>query len=115
LAKNALDKITIPKNEELDLNQLRRHAREYVEMEANTKVVSVRFKQRLSLFGEEDAIFLVDTADATERFWWVVGGSTPMNLYARSKFATADVAQLLRRRPTEGFLSEVRVAGPNFP
>lgn len=55
------------KDQELDLNQLRRHAREYVEMEADTKVVSVRFKQKLSLFGEEDAIFLVDTTDPTER------------------------------------------------
>jgi hypothetical protein len=77
-------------DEELDLNQLRRHAREYVEIEARTEVVSARFKRRLSLFGEEDAVFLVETTDPSERYWWVVGGSTPMNLYARSKFNSAD-------------------------
>lgn len=79
-------------DEELDLRELRRHAREYVEIEGRTNVLSVRFKQKLSLFGEEDAVFLVETSDPKEKYWWVVGGSTPMNLYARSKFSNADEA-----------------------
>jgi hypothetical protein len=56
---------------ELDLNALRKHAREYVEMEAHTEVTSIRFKQRLSLFGEEDAVFLAKTTDPDEPDWWL--------------------------------------------
>jgi hypothetical protein len=78
------------KEQEPDLNSLRRDAREYIEMEAGTKVISIRLKQKLSLFGEEDAIFLAETSDSEERYWWVVGGSTPMNLYSRSRFPSAD-------------------------
>jgi hypothetical protein len=77
---------------DLDVNELRGRAREYVELEAGAKVVSVRFSQGLSLFGEEDAVFLVKTTDSEEPDWWVVGGSTPLNLYARSKFGSADEA-----------------------
>lgn len=77
---------------DFNLNELRKHAREYVELEARTEVISMRFKQRLSLFGEEDAVFLARTTDPAEPKWWVVGGSTPMNLYAQSKFASADEA-----------------------
>jgi TIR domain len=77
---------------DLDLHELRKHAREYVEMEGHTKVVSIRFKEILSLFGEDDAVFLAKTTDSAEPNWWVVGGSTPMNLYAQSKFPSADEA-----------------------
>ncbi len=34
----------------------------------------------------------VSTTDKEEPPWWVVGGSTPINLYAKSHFHTADEA-----------------------
>lgn len=76
----------------LNIKQLIKRAKEYVELEADTRVIKVTFSEKFSLFGEEDVVLSVETTDIKDREWWVVGGSTPMNLYAKSKFKTADEA-----------------------
>jgi hypothetical protein len=69
------------------MRQLRRRAREYVEVEASTKVTRVTFVEKFELFGREDVVLLVKTTDSEIPDWWVVGGSTPLNLYDKSKFS----------------------------
>jgi hypothetical protein len=76
----------------MNLKQMVKDAREYVEIEAETKVKRVTFAERFSLFGREDVVLSVTTTDKEEPEWWVVGGSTPMNLYAKSVFRSADEA-----------------------
>ena len=74
----------------LNIKQTIKHAKEYVELEANTKVIDITFVQKFSLFGEDDFVLSVKTTDKDEPEWWVVGGSTPMNLYSKSAFRSAD-------------------------
>ncbi len=69
-----------------------RRAKEYVEIEARTKVTSVRFVERFTLMGRNDVVVSVRTTDKRDSDWWVVGGSTPMNLYTKRRFRTADEA-----------------------
>jgi len=76
----------------LDLIEFRKRAREYVENQAHTKVLSVRFEETFNLFGNNDVVLLVKVADANDPYWWVIGGSTPMNLYSRRIYRTADEA-----------------------
>ncbi len=76
----------------LNLRELKRHAKEYIEIEAHTKVKSVRFARRFKLFGREDVALEVQTTDRTDPLWWVIGGSTPMNLYSKKAFPEVDVA-----------------------
>ena len=76
----------------LNLKQLINRAKEYVELEGDTKVKRVTFAERFHLLGREDIALLVVTTDKEEPEWWVIGGSTPMNLYAKSHFRTADEA-----------------------
>ena len=76
----------------LDIQELIKRAREYVEVEGNIEVVDVRFEERFILLGQEDIALLVTTTDKDDPEWWVVGGTTPINLYSRSKFASADEA-----------------------
>lgn len=76
----------------LSLKQLIKRAKEYVELEGDTKVKRVTFAERFYLLGREDIALSVVTADKEEPEWWVIGGSTPMNLYAKSHFRTADEA-----------------------
>lgn len=79
----------------LNLRQFKRHAKEYVKLEADTKVMGVRFVKRYRLFGLEDVVLLVRTADKKDPDWWVIGGSTPMNLYSTRMFPDADIAYSL--------------------
>jgi hypothetical protein len=79
----------------LNLKQIKRHAKEYVELEANTRVLGVRFVTRYRLFGREDIVLLVRTTDETEPEWWVIGGSTPMNLYSIKAFPDPEIAYTL--------------------
>lgn len=79
----------------LNLKQIKRHAKEYVELEARTKVLGVRFVKRYRLFGREDVVLLVRTTDKTDPEWWIIGGSTPMNLYSTRMFPDADIAYSL--------------------
>ena len=58
----------------LILKQVKQHAKEYVELEAKTKVLNVRFVKRYWLFGREDVVFRVRTTDKKDANWWVVGG-----------------------------------------
>lgn len=75
-----------------NVKQLLKRAKEYVELEGNTEVTSITFNERFYLLGREDVVLSVKTTDKDEPEWWVVGGSTPMNLYAKSQFRTADEA-----------------------
>ena len=76
----------------MNLKQLIKRAKEYVEIEASTKVKRISFAERFHLFGKDDIVLSVTTTDKKHPEWWVVGGSTPMNLYAKSHFQTADEA-----------------------
>ncbi len=76
----------------LNIKQLIKRAKEYVELEAETKVTKITFSEKFSLLGQEDVVLSVETTDMKDKEWWVVGGSTPMNLYAKSQFKTADEA-----------------------
>ena len=76
----------------LSLKQLIKRTKEYVELEGDTTVKRVSFTERFYLLGREDIALSVVTTDKEEPEWWVIGGSTPMNLYAKSHFRTADEA-----------------------
>lgn len=76
----------------LKLKQLVKRAKEYVELECHTKVKRVSFAERFHLLGREDIVLSVTTTDKEDPEWWVVGGSTPMNLYTKTHFRSADEA-----------------------
>jgi hypothetical protein len=76
----------------MDIEELKDRAWSYVEIEADTKVTSVEFVESFRLLGRDDAVLLVKTKDKEIPEWWVVGGDTPINLYDKSKFTTADEA-----------------------
>jgi len=76
----------------LKIRQLIRRARDYVEIEARTKVIRVRFCETFSILGQEDVALSVTTTDPDDPEWWVIGGTTPMNLYAKRRFPSADEA-----------------------
>jgi hypothetical protein len=76
----------------LKLAEFKRHAREYVEIEARTEVLTVEFVRRYRLFDREDIVLSVTTSDKKEPEWWVIGGSTPMNLYSKKQFGEPDTA-----------------------
>ncbi len=76
----------------LDINELIQRAIDYVENEGKTKVKSAFFAERFRMFGREDVVLSLSTTDLDEPEWWVVGGSTPMNLYAKSRFPSPDEA-----------------------
>jgi len=76
----------------LDVKELKRRAWEYVEIEANTTVLSVEFVESYRLIGKDDAAFLVKTVDKDDPEWWVIGGDSPINLYSKNKFNSADEA-----------------------
>ncbi len=79
----------------LNLKQVKQHAKKYVELEARTTVLSVRFVKRYRLFGRGDVVLFVRTADKKDPDWWVVGGSTLMNLCSTRMFPEADVVYSL--------------------
>lgn len=76
----------------LNINELLKRAKEYVELEANTKVKRTVFAERVTLFGREDIVLSITTTDTENPEWWVIGGSTPMNLYSKTRFPSADEA-----------------------
>jgi len=92
----------------LSLKQLIKRAREYVELEGDTTVRRVTFAKRFYLLGREDIALSVLTTDKEEPEWWVIGGSTPMNLYAKSHFRTADEAFSMHT----GLM--IRLSAPDF-
>jgi hypothetical protein len=79
----------------LNLKQIKQHAKKYVEIEGHTKVLSVEFIKRYRLFGREDVVLLARTIDKKDPDWWVIGGTTPMNLYSTRMFPEADIAYSL--------------------
>ena len=76
----------------LNIEQLIKRAKKYVELEGNTRVSNIIFTERFHFLGREDVVLSVTTTDKDEPEWWVVGGATPMNLYPKSQFHTADEA-----------------------
>lgn len=76
----------------LDIKGLIKRAKDYVAMEADTKVVSAKFVEIFTLLGNEDVVISVKTTDKDDPNWWVIGGDTPMNLYSKNKFTTPDEA-----------------------
>ncbi|GEM_PF-1365207 len=76
----------------LNLKQFTKRVREYIEIEAHTKVKKISFVERYQIFGKEDLVFSVLTSDKKDAQWWIIGGSTPMNLYSKSHFHSADEA-----------------------
>lgn len=76
---------------------LKQRAKEYVELEANAKVRSIRVERKLdratSPWG--DTVFRVRIADRNQPEWWVIGGGTPMNLYSVRDFPNYDLAYSL--------------------
>ncbi|MCK5136121.1 MAG: TIR domain-containing protein [Bacteroidales bacterium] len=76
----------------LSIKKLKQRAREYVEMEADTKVLSVKFIESFTLFGREDVVLSVKTTDFEDPEWWVVAGSSPMNLYSKRAIKSDDEA-----------------------
>jgi hypothetical protein len=79
----------------LNLKEIKRHAKEYVEIEAHVTVLGVLFVKRYRLFGREDLVLMARTTDKKDPNWWVIGGSTPMNLYSTRMFPEADIAYSL--------------------
>lgn len=74
----------------MDIEKVKQRAREYVELEADTKVKGIEYEQTFELFGKEDVAFSVKTTDEEFPEWWVIGGSTPINLYPKSKYDSVD-------------------------
>jgi hypothetical protein len=77
--------------------RLKRQAKQYVELEANTRVISIRLEGRHkpALAPVRDTVFRVRTTDRTDPDWWVIGGATPMNLYSVRQFPESDLAYSL--------------------
>lgn len=73
----------------MHINEMKLRAKRYVEIEAETKVRSIKYVKSYNVFGSEDLVFFVDTANGK---WWVIGGSTPMNLYDVDKYPSEDEA-----------------------
>ncbi len=76
----------------MNIKKMIKRAKEYVENEAHTKVKRISFAERFQLLGREDIVISVTTTDKKHPEWWVVGGTTPMNLYTKSYFHSADEA-----------------------
>jgi hypothetical protein len=76
----------------LNIKKLIKRAIEYVEHEADTKVLQAEFVERFTLLGREDVVISVKTNDTKDPEWWVVGGDTPMNLYSKNRITSADEA-----------------------
>lgn len=74
------------------IQALMKRAKDYVELEANTRVTDIKYIESFTLFGKEDAVFLAKTTWTEYPEWWVVGGDTPINLYSKDKLSTADEA-----------------------
>jgi len=75
-----------------NLKKIIEQSKEYVEIQGKTKVKRISFAERFYLLGREDIVLSVITTDKKHPEWWVVGGSTPMNLYTKSYFKSADEA-----------------------
>lgn len=76
----------------LSIKQIIKRAIEYVEIQAQTKVITAEFVERFTLLGREDVVISIKTTDKDHPEWWVVGGGTPMNLYSKNKIDSADEA-----------------------
>lgn len=73
----------------MNIEELKLRAKEYVELEANTKVKKVRYIDKFKFLNRTDIVLSVSTNKGD---FWVVGGDSPINLYNKSKFNSADEA-----------------------
>lgn len=73
----------------MDIKELELRAKEYVELEADTKVKAIKYSDKFVFLGSTDVVFSI-SSEAGD--FWVVGGDSPMNLYDKSKFSSADEA-----------------------
>lgn len=76
----------------MNLAEFKKRAREYVEIQAHSKVVSVKFEETFQLFGANHVVLRVQIDDKSDPNWWVIGGASPMNLYSIRVYKTADEA-----------------------
>ena len=84
--------VIVRPEQHMDIEELKKRAWDYVELEARTKVISVEFLESFRLIGRDDAVFKVKTVDEEYPEWYVVGGDTPINLYSTKQFNSADEA-----------------------
>lgn len=74
----------------MEIERVQQSVIDYVELEADTEVEEIEFKESFEHFGETSFVFYVVTADEEESEWWVIGGETPTNLYPVSQFDNPD-------------------------
>lgn len=96
----------------LDIDELKRRAWEYVELELNTKVTAVEVVESFTLFGREDVVLTVLTTDDETPEWWVVGGTSPINLYDKKTFPNPDVAYSMHTALMMRMLARQNPEGP---
>lgn len=96
----------------LDIDELKRRAWEYVELELNTKVTAVEVVESFTLFGREDVVLTVLTTDDETPEWWVVGGTSPINLYDKKTFPNPDVAYSMHTGLMMRMLARQNPEGP---
>lgn len=71
------------------IDKLKKLAKEYVQIEASTKVRAVEYIQTFRALNKEAVVLRVNSSEGE---FWVIGGDFPMNLYDVNKFPFADEA-----------------------
>ena len=61
----------------------------YLELECGTKPTAITLVDTIKVAGHKNAVFSAKTGAVA---WWVIGGSLPMNLYRKERFASAEEA-----------------------
>lgn len=73
------------------------------------------FAESHNLLGSQDVVLSVSTTDKNEKEWWVVGGSTPLNLYTKQKFPYAHEAFTFHTGLMIQLAARESVASPQAP
>lgn len=74
----------------MDEETVKESAIEYIELEADTEVISIEIVESFSHYGDVSYVLIANTTDEENPEWWLVGGETPMNLYPKSQFENPD-------------------------
>lgn len=100
----------------IDREQFIERACDYVEREADTEVTASEFiKETSSIFGE-DVILSMEITDEEESECWVIGGTTPMNLYPKSQFNRPEEAYQFHFGTISRLLQdEMQKEDPQYP
>lgn len=97
---------------DVNLDDFKERAREYLIAEGVEEVYSIEFVQEASSFLGKNIILLADIEDDQESECWVIGGGTPMNLYAKSQFDHPEeahqfhvgtIAQIMKSSVLDGY------------